>query len=732
MGFHTKSYDLNEISNLKDRGNIIPTLFWAIPIGKWSDGEISTLWHQFTQSHEDSSCENVGLLLVKDGNDRNSEPNSNNIDLSPLSASLKELFPKKHNCFDLNSSKAILILSGNYPQPGWGVCIDHSKKGGSDFLARINNVLNSETYVDIIKFSKDAITSHKQFKDIESKKPETPQINSFTTEIDSFANCISSLRSYTNVPLNLKTYQNQLRKYQSLFLKPLSDSALNCFLIMSILKDSEDKTMLVSNLAVFIKKHNDIENGEIVKLIPNSLKPLYFQLLKVEKDIGKQIIDNNEQWYENTMEEYETYFNEVSKEVYILSGESKKENLKVLNQSKHDLSDWLSKREGLLKKYRKSITDLVVAQWHGSPEFLIAVQKEFIADSTIISWDEVRMIGWKISTALKTFNVSDMVEKINSVFKIKIDQNDSVKDSQFDGSYFSDVLHYIVETDISSYENKRDITKKMLSEILRPSEIKAICNYHSIDPNIEDDNLEILISKLGWKPSTKAYSTSLISFFENENDIIKLKSQFTAEDLNRLRKCLESYAKDIISVICSNIEKQGNELYDIVFNKFPHFNPTTSKKWHDQLSDDVFSLGSGIFIIKALGHEWKPDDSVLWENLTNNLTKASKLLNRPSHHSDIPKPIVEIIPELNIVFSEIISSTNKMVIEMPWHFQPQVVRGNDPSILTGKAWCHSYSYEKIIRILNWDYNGDLEPLLVWNPTKRNPIMTDCKIIKRVN
>jgi len=65
MGYEVKNYDLGEIIQLKERGNIIPSLFWAIPIGKWPAGDLHTLWYKFTEEPNRSVCAEVGLLLVK-------------------------------------------------------------------------------------------------------------------------------------------------------------------------------------------------------------------------------------------------------------------------------------------------------------------------------------------------------------------------------------------------------------------------------------------------------------------------------------------------------------------------------------------------------------------------------------------------------------------------------------------------------------------------------------------
>lgn len=372
---------------------------------------------------------------------------------------------------------------------------------------------------------------------------------------------------------------------------------------------------------------------------------------------------------------------------------------------------------------------MIELQWYGGPEFLISIQKAFANKTTVVSWDDVRMIGWKITSALQNIEVADLTDKINQIFKISIDNDSLIKNSKLDGSYFSDLLHFIVETDRESFSDKREITKRLISELLRSSEIKAIFSYHGIISDNENYRVEELISKLGWKSKLQKYSVSLDSFFEKIDNTQRLKGDVEG---NKLRTCLESYTKDIIHIIISNLEKQNEDLYNIIEENFPEFRKTPTGKWRDELSDKKFSLGSAQYIIYALGKEWKPMCEFDWKKISSNLIKASEILNDLSHHKEVLPLEDEVILNLSPVLTKMTESVNKIFLEMPWHFYPQIVRGEFPSILTGRAWSHSYKEEKTVRILNWEGNDDLSPSLVWNPTKRNPIMTDCKIIKKIS
>jgi len=728
MGCHIKNYNIGEIIDLKERGNIIPSLFWAIPVGKWTDGDLYTLWCNFTQD-KGNQCKNVGLLLVKDISERPHSSLNKQLDLSSFTASISEIFPKTLYGFENNNFKAILILSGTYPQPGWCVLVDLSNRNDSEFQLKINAILNSDERINIIRQSQNTSSAYLRFREIEKVRPEIPKISDDKIDLQVIIGHIKSLLSFHNTYQNLKNFQNKVHILQKFFIKPLPIEIFNEFSAMCILRENGNREELIAKFFDFLQKYKENGPEELFSLIPVELKKLYSSYKYLNEIETNIFFENNDQWYNRISEKYAHYFTAILDSLYLIKGKIDVENIEERDRYKEKLIKWKSEKDNFLVEYRNQMNSLIEMQWHGAPEFLIALQKEFNSQASVISWDEVRMIGWKIASSLKSIEVADLVAKIGQVFEVKIDSNFSIQNSKLDGSYFSDFLHYIAEKDLNMYADKREITKKLLSELLRLSEKKIIFNFHNISAKNEEYDIETMIAKLGWKPDLKPYATSLTSFFNEDTvGILNLKEDVNGNDL---RICLESYSKDIVYIITSNLEKQDEDLYPIIEENFPEFRKTTTCKWRDEISDKGFTLGSAYYIIYALGKEWKPANKNDWKDIAENLKKASKLLNDLSHLKDKGIPREKAIPEIGTVINKIMSSANIILSEMPWHFYPQIVRGEFPSILTGKAWCHNYKGEKIIRILNWEGLGDLEPSLVWNPNKRNPIMTDCRILRKI-
>jgi hypothetical protein len=125
MGYRIESYSLSELHRISVPAEVPPTLFWTLPVGHWRRGELDRLWRWFTKGP--TRCNHFGLLLVKDSG----EPESaqSNLSLASVGAKLSDLMPTGAERFSnrsayLDGTARLLMLSGAYPQPGWGVLVE--------------------------------------------------------------------------------------------------------------------------------------------------------------------------------------------------------------------------------------------------------------------------------------------------------------------------------------------------------------------------------------------------------------------------------------------------------------------------------------------------------------------------------------------------------------------------------------------------------------------------------
>ncbi|MBM3419392.1 MAG: hypothetical protein FJY17_10800 [Bacteroidetes bacterium] len=140
------------------------------------------------------------------------------------------------------------------------------------------------------------------------------------------------------------------------------------------------------------------------------------------------------------------------------------------------------------------------------------------------------------------------------------------------------------------------------------------------------------------------------------------------------------------------------------------------------------TVGNAVKIISVLLNEAFPDKQLDSQNLIKNLKALNTKLNPLSHHPPVEIDTMTLVDEI----SNILNHSMEIVFEMPWHFYPVQRYGHQPIVLTGDAWSHSNKHNRQLSIIIWSDNNisEKEKMLVWNPTKENPIIPDGIVINR--
>lgn len=206
MGYKIETYSLSELNKISTPGKVIPSLFWLIPIGHWDSYELEQLWNNFTRKK--SRCQELGLMLVKNNNRWDSENNISiqTSDLSDLTGKLTDILPSGINSIYENNyftpkenNNQVLILSGSYPQPGWGVLT--SIKNNRDIEYLIDNTLNKinpNSYSIFIKASD-------SFKKWETSKISKPIKDNIDILLEKHKCCVELNNELENLILEIQT-----------------------------------------------------------------------------------------------------------------------------------------------------------------------------------------------------------------------------------------------------------------------------------------------------------------------------------------------------------------------------------------------------------------------------------------------------------------------------------------------------------------------------------------------
>jgi hypothetical protein len=360
------------------------------------------------------------------------------------------------------------------------------------------------------------------------------------------------------------------------------------------------------------------------------------------------------------------------------------------------------------------------------PAFFIDLEKQFRNSTEIVFWDEMNMISWKAVTGIKQQKtVGDFLFFLKEILLVEVDNSSIDNDIYLDGDIFYDYFHYLLTVKTFKFNDKRDIAKKIL-QYFRLDERKQI--LLSLGQPIEMANDQnIFLNLLGWQePELKNYDTSIMSFFIKENDAYILNNA-SRETWSSLRESMESYLKDLIKILSSEITNDNSELYLIIRNADGEFRFNFEPNWNKEI--EKITIGPAARIIKALGNTW--NSTLNWVDLYSTISKIGKLLNENrNHHSDIIRRDDLIAIEITPYFNQLFKLVKLNFKTMPWHFIPNSSIWSFPSVYSGIAWSHDEIEKREIKIVHSDTN-QIEfnkMILIWNPSKINPVMVNYKLL----
>ena len=748
MGFKIETYSLSELNRISANNKVVPALFWLIPVGEWRPQKLENLWNHFTRGDQNSLCQKLGLMLVKDNNYWVNIGMTNNqtTNLSDLTGKLSELLPTGiKSIYDndyissSNKNSQILILSGSYPQPGWGVLISVSEYSTIERL--IEDSLREKDPA-IKNIFTNASISYYNWKSSRDKKPIKEDVEKLrilqTDHINIFQILVNLLADL--VPYKFNNFHFEILK-QTIRNKPLEEFTINFDSLFKIADDSFTLSLLILRsiqsateveintiLARFINEHNPKTNNLFKSENNEQLKKAAGLLLKLN-DHDRPIAT----FYEWSNRIYESKIKEIVEivkdlklklESYIGGLSISIENIDATYNS--EIAIWKEDVEKIRLEFHANLQAVLQTHIENGPSFLLNIEKQSRKEgipSKSISWDPARMVGWKIISEgiqIATFDLTTLVREMIPEFSNQLNDNDYKVDSLINGSLFTDFVHYISLKDPNF--SPRNATKKLLEKTLRSNEIRTILkNYQKVDfpKQTHAEMVESLLVEFGWPAEKFNINNKLAEcIIENEGSIT-INNSLTGNDI---RTICENYCKDLVDTLSSIIGYTAEELSDLVILRCPDYK-SQKRGWDHDING--LSIGSAILILKALLSEALPDKIEASKNFIECLNKLRIKFNNLSHDPPIGKTF-----QLVEGIVSILDYTKELISEMPWHFYPVQRNGHQPTVLTGNAWSHSYKHDRQLSIILWSSDNNSESMLVWNPSKVNPVIPDGKIINR--
>lgn len=752
MGYRVESYSLEELHRIAVPGAAPPTLFWVLPVGDWLLSDLDNLWRHFTSREE--GCAVYGLLLVKDLQRRDNT--DNRVDLADIGATLTDVIPRGAERFVGSSAfrreaARLFVLSGAYPQPGWGVLIDHVGDAESleRLLANVLQNVRSRSDAFSLEVFEEASRAYYELQPLLTGEPVPPDLGIVEREIEELEQAREKLaaayeaiekRYYTETAWRLFAALGVLEKPASL---NIPQEALDSLAAMQRKLNGARSILSVSpvELATFgplIPEllSNSSGKAEAFRKLPNEQckRALKAALWAIENGL---VSEPTELWAwaskieSEVADDIESAIAPLLAQIdETLTGQLGRKAFES-ERYERECQLWRDRIGPAREAFHAAVTTASRAQWELGPHFLVALEDECRSRrvwARSIPWDPARMVGWKLiahNLRLQLVDVQASAREISPGVEFE-SPVDPARGAVADGSYFTDYVHYLAAS--QPRLSPRHIASKFLANLLRANELDRLLREHESAPSDLSDRAALadsLLDCLGWRKAKEARETPLSACIQKQDD-----SGFdVAHNLsgNDLRIVAESFVKDLIDVLVSILGYNEPQIGAVLRERLPRL-----RRGHGSWSELIakVTLGPAHMLVSCFGPLAFPERQEEVARLAENLRELSKDLNALSHHRPGHSSSAPTGQKIASLIRAILEDTITLLGECPWHLEPSVVYGDQPKVLTGEAWSHGSPTPRLLRVIVWGGVPVPAKPLLWNRTRTNPVITDPVFIHR--
>ncbi|MEP6937636.1 MAG: hypothetical protein ABI871_06170 [Chthoniobacterales bacterium] len=756
MGFRVENYSLNELHRIAVPGAVAPSLFWALPVGDWRPGELDEVWRWFTEGH--GECHDYRLMLLKEMGRREDE--NANVSLASVGAKLSDLMPSGAERFVRSSayrgeSPRVLVLSGGYPQPGWGVLVEWRRRDihcFEDLIKRaIAQVKRDEKSTDKLSaFTKSAQAFHR-LRDMQTA-PVKASVSSLEGEIFAGENmellmreAQTALESGKHRLIGEKIIAAIQGMRQAAWLET-SESSLQALLdtqrrlltAASIMAVSRDVllTEIEPKLAELIADPSHRETA-FRSLSSDAVKHALKACLHLRTKGALSEAQSFHSWAESTLAQVSprlaAHLHGVIQSITTklaahrgVKAQREHEYIVALGQSRQRSTE---AREA----FHLAAGKAVELQWELGPQFLVEF-KQLCRKGELwirsIPWDPARMVGWKIMASRVNLDSRDLQIAAQELAPGAIGDSPANGESTAvaDGSYFTDYVHYIAISKPGF--SPRAVTRDLITRLLRPAEMVRLIESHGRQIPIGADAphlAEELLDAFGWRNSDDVREKPLAGCIK----IAGAAAPTLAKNLsgNDLRIVLESFCKDVLDVVVARLGYTHADVWRAIDERVPDYRPSSrTKDWDEEVRR--LMVGRALMLLPAFATLASPERANEFNEFAAVLRQLSEVLNQASHHQSDASISLSSLNHAPVLIRQLLIKAEAYLRELPWHLEASFVYGEQPKVLSGEAWSHGSATPRLLRVIVLAGADRGTHVTLWNPTRRNPIVTDRVYIVR--
>lgn len=739
MGLRLETYKLSELNKISGRGGAVPALFWWLPIGRWSEQQLWRVWSQFVDER-DSLCNRLGLALIKEPGHR-AEGGSH--DVSALAGRLSELVPEGSS-FEGYAERdgeqgQFLLLSGAYPQPGWGLLVSGSATALDleEMVAAALSRPDTNGVADVEPIIAAAAAYHERQRagQLRASTQQRDDLEKDSVRLKALGSCLKDLSAqlasgnFEELGAARMRLKQQAPDLAGVAL--LDDREFNALKLdhkLQGIADEQERHAIQEMLAGLQAKR---AAGEEIKpkMITQSgmgqvIKP-WLQAADLAPAPEKLFEQTGLRYHEREARlrlEVDTVLGSIQAELGRVQLELAQATER-LDQARHAQDRQRTEAE---TRFRTSLIDAVQVQTEWGTRFLVEFESVCRAKGTPcanIAWDPARMIGWKLWARGAELRLEDLYSAASEMASGS-DGFERIGDpgNLSNGSLFTDYVHHIAYSDLK--RTPREVTVAMV-EKLRVSERRQILERQlgaTPRTSTQPVTAEELVTALGWPEERAKTKVPLAA-----TPAAQGKGLREGIDGNVLRIILESYCKDVIDLVSNELGDSDEDIYARVQRAVPAYRPG-GNSWSEEVAH--ITLGSAALVLEALLPHAFPTDNESTRALLSGIRKLSALLNPESHDREGSTVAAFDGKAAAALVQQLLDHSNRLLGELPWHFKALQTTGRQPQVLTGTAWSHSHPEQRSLRIMLWTGEKLDQDALIWNKERINPIITNPRIIRR--
>lgn len=712
------------------------------------------VWRWFTE--RPCECYDFGLLLVKETRRRESE--DANVSLASVGAKLSDLMPAGSERFVRSSAyrgeaPRVLVLSGGYPQPGWGVLVEWRRdiNAFEDLIRRVTVRLRDRESTNELDVFREATESFHRLRAL-----RTPPANEKASVL------AVEIRAGESVETCMREAQNALQAGERRFVGEKIIAAMQAMRqavwldtpegVLQSLLDAQRTMVTAASVSGVSREFLATEIEPILAPLvadPSQREAAFDRLSSDAQRLalkaclhlrGKGIVGEAESfhgWAERILVEVPgtlaTGLARLSKNIdaKLVARRGEKAQL----EHEHDLAmaQWRQTSSQARESFHRAAGRAVELQWELGPHFLVDFEQLCQQDGLwvkSIPWDPARMVGWKIMAGHVRLDCRDLQIAAEELVPGATGANaaNGPTAAIADGSYFTDYVHHIAISKPGI--SPRAVTRDLVARLLRPGEMITLIQAHRGDPPSATDAphlAEELLNAFGWQQSDEVREKPLAGCIR----IGGATPATLAENLsgNDLRIVLESFCKDIVDVVVAQLGYSHAGVWSAIDERVPTYRPSSrTKDWEEEVR--LLTTGGAVMLLPALAPLAFPARASEVAEFARDLRKLSEALNQRSHHREGETDSSKPLDEAPALIRQLLAKAEAFLGELPWHLDASFVYGDQPKVLSGEAWSHGSPTPRLLRVIVWTGTSPGSHVTLWNKTRRNPIVTDPVFIVR--